>query len=317
MSTPKAPQAKPKQGNQNFDLDADKTGLTEMPSITKLLARKSMAPIPAKVTTLAPGGTQTASKSLAAHAAPTQPVKAPVAPIKAPVPPLQAKPQAVPAARPTAPIPAARPAALPQALAPIAVQQPTAAPPPPSERTGMIVMPARRSNTRSQAQDLLVWDRATLQSSPDSVAQALSQLMGRGLGMALYLAHHLAGSGNTIPVFKAQACFGPGPKQVLWKGLSWNPALTPTLWQQLSMTGAVELTPPDTGTNVTSERNMVRTAFGIDSNEYLVVARVGPPNAPKGMLGLVSTKSFLSEVQKVLMLLAAGSGQTGSIKKAS
>jgi hypothetical protein len=314
MADPKSPNNKAVK--PGFDLDAEKTGLTEMPSITKLLARKPMNVMAPKVKSI--NVTQTAGKALPADPAPpvnaspavaahpkTSPAAvAPAAPkSSAPVP---AAPKAAPAA------PVSKPPVAPVAAA--AIPNPLA--PPPSERTGMIVMPTRRS-TRGQTQDLQIWDRAALQTSPDAVCQALTQLLGRGLGMALFLAHHSAGGANAIPIFKAQACYGSGSKQVLWKGLSWNPALTPTLWQQLSITGAVELTPPDTGTNVTSERNMVRTAFGIDSNEYLVVARVGAPSAIKGILAMVSARSFLTEVQGVLMLLAAGSGKTGAIKKAS
>ena len=149
------------------------------------------------------------------------------------------------------------------------------------------------------------------------MAQAISQLIESGLTSALFIEATDHGTPTESPQFKASAAFAPMSKETLWAGLVWTPAVAPKIWQQLLTLSYVDLTPPETMTVVTSDRNTVRTAFAVDSNEYLILARIGPADDPRGLLALVSSKSIVAELQSILMLLTSSVPRDKYIKTAA
>lgn len=221
-----------------FTLDSEKTGVLEMPSITRLLNRKSLK---------SSSSSKTAEKKPEKNA---EDIKSTSQPLQ-----LQTK------------------------------------------------QARRRSNSTPK---LLVWNRSDLASSADPMAQALSQLLEKGLQSAVFLAAPPEeDTPSTIPELKASACLQPGAKSAIWRGLKWNPAMLPHLWRQLSTVGFIELPPPETATVATSDRNVSRTAFGVDSTEWLSLALIGPAHECRGILAMVSLQSLLGEIQSRLILLSS------------
>jgi hypothetical protein len=69
--------------------------------------------------------------------------------------------------------------------------------------------------------------------------------------------------------------------------------------------GAVEIPPPGTMTNMESSRNVVRSAFGCASMEWLTLVRVGPQNSCRGVLALVSNQSIFQAIEASKAWLSA------------
>lgn len=185
-----------------------------------------------------------------------------------------------------------------------------------NESTGVIVLPARRGGSRAVATGIKIWNPGDIKTSQEPLLQVVSQLVERGMTGALYLSYQLTEGPSAAPIFRAAAGFAPGSKPQLWTGLTWNPALTPTLWKLLSMSGSFELTPPEGNTQATNERSAIRTAFGVDHTEYLVIALVGSPAMPFGMLATLSTKPFAAEVQRLTPQLSRMQPPAQGLKRA-
>jgi hypothetical protein len=78
----------------------------------------------------------------------------------------------------------------------------------------------------------------------------------------------------------------------LWSGLCWNPKVTPEASQIFLNEGWLELQPPGTKTNITSARNVIRGAFGVLPSETLTLIRVGPAQQATGVLAIFSFGSL-------------------------
>ncbi len=149
---------------------------------------------------------------------------------------------------------------------------------------------------------LTIWDRSTLTHSHDPMAQALLALLEKGATSALFLS--LAPSQTqSQPTLKSSATLNPGNKKDLWTGLNWNSSITPEVWTGIQQVGYVELSPPGTQTVQTSARNVLRSAFGVGSDEWIYLVRVGPIQSCRGIVAIVSKKTILLDLKSQLSLL--------------
>ena len=163
---------------------------------------------------------------------------------------------------------------------------------------------ARRADRKAVA-ELIQWDLAKLKTGKDPLGQGLAQLFAKGVTSALFLAIQPPPEGSPVPHFLASAAVLPKDKLGLWAGLKWDPTVVPELWNYFIRAGQVELSPPGTMTNITSNRNVVRGAFGVDKDEWLMLVRVGTADSCRGVVALLAPKSLLPAVTAALPLLQA------------
>ncbi len=152
----------------------------------------------------------------------------------------------------------------------------------------------------SLGQDLIEWTDPVLASEADPMGKGLLILAKKGMTSALFLALASATKNTNLPNFVGSAAYAAKQKKSLWSGIQWNPALVPSVWNALVKNGHVELGPPGTNTNIKSNRNIVRAAMGIHQEEWLILVRVGPENACRGILALVSEKSLVSSLPEAI-----------------
>lgn len=163
-------------------------------------------------------------------------------------------------------------------------------------------LPSRRNQATQP--ELLTWDLNALKNAGDPLGQALSVLMSDGVIHALFLAPSPI-PGKALPDFVAKAAVQAGEKLSFWKGLKWDPLIIPEVWNAFAKLGVLEFPPPGTVTQLQSHRNLMRSAFGIQAEEHLVLIRIGPVDASRGILALVSKMSVIDTLQKVLPQLHA------------
>jgi hypothetical protein len=152
---------------------------------------------------------------------------------------------------------------------------------------------------------ILIWDAQILKSGSDPLGKGIVEMLRKGASSALFLAITPPPAGSPTPHFVSTAAVLPQDKLTLWTGLKWDPTVVPELWNYFVKAGTAELSPPGTLTNQASTRNVVRTAFGVRRTEWLLLVRVGSPQACRGVIALISTQSLMSEVSSVLPLLTA------------
>jgi hypothetical protein len=133
----------------------------------------------------------------------------------------------------------------------------------------------------------------------------MTKLMDIGIQRALFLATGPASSGNAAPVFQASAALAEDDKIELWTGLKWDPAVAPDTWNLFVKGGLVELSPPSTQTNVKSNRNVIRAAFGVGKGEWLLLIRAGSAQKCRGVLAVVSSRPILNEIPQAASLIAS------------
>jgi hypothetical protein len=169
------------------------------------------------------------------------------------------------------------------------------------------VQPASRRGDRKPAAELVQWELPRLKAGIDPLGQGLAQLFDKGVSAALFLAITPPPPGSPVPHFLASAAVLPrgADKTELWTGLKWDPTVVPELWNYFIRAGMVELSPPGTMTNITSNRNVVRGAFGVGKDEWLILVRAGTADSCRGVVALISRKTILPAVNSVLSLLQA------------
>jgi hypothetical protein len=148
----------------------------------------------------------------------------------------------------------------------------------------------------------VIWDNTNLSSSQDPLAQGLTKLLVKGATSALFLRIGAPEGGSKVPVFWAKSAVSPKHRMEIWTGLKWDPALVSDMWRHFVREGFIELTPPATRTNERSNRNMVRGAFGVAKDEWFTMVRVGPANACRGVIAIVSTNTLRPDLDKLLPL---------------
>jgi hypothetical protein len=152
---------------------------------------------------------------------------------------------------------------------------------------------------------LIVWDLGKLKRSSDPLGKALAHLMESGAKSALFLTIAPPPPGSPVPHFFGTAAVTPSTRQPIWTGLKWDPTLIPEMWNHFVRAGFVELPPPGTMTSVESARNVVRGAFGCVSSEWLTLIRIGPQNSCRGVAALISEHTLAGAAAQVQSLLTS------------
>jgi hypothetical protein len=169
-------------------------------------------------------------------------------------------------------------------------------PPPPTVKRG-----GRRSASSPQ---ILTWKLDKLSRSADPLAKGLLHLFGNGAKAGLFLAITAPPAGALLPHFVATAAIGGEGKLAVWTGLRWDPAVIPEMWNKFVQSGFFEVPPPGSMSAPTSQRNVIRAALDVSETEWLLLVRVGPPNACRGVLALISTQSIVSALAPALALVS-------------
>lgn len=195
-------------------------------------------------------------------------------------------------------------------------------PPPfkPPVQEAPVVQPAalKPQASRKASATLVLWDLSVLKASNDPLAQGLSQLFTTSkFSSALFLSITPPPAGSPVPHFVGTAALIPQEsrkeKKALWAGVRWDPTLIPEVWNHFVKTGMLELSPPGTMTHISSHRNVLRGALGAKPEEWLTLVRVGPVNACRGVLALVSKQSVLADVLKAFPVLAQSPSQKAKV----
>lgn len=304
-----------------FTVDSENTGLTEMPSITRLLNRKKL------------NKSNTYKETPAEKKPPSPP---PTPPQKTPPPPaieeqlFDLEPEAKPEDPPENPkkdspdeinlsdpsggfeIELSGSDSSPQETPPPTPQVPKKedlkselkpSPPAPSESTPVLKKAPIKPKETGLKKRLILWDKNLLEKNPDPLAKGLVQLLKNGVNGVVFLAIVAPPEGSPVPHFVGTAAHASPDRLSLWNGIHWDPTVVPDLWNKFVNLGIAELGPPGSETLKTSNRNVVRAAFGVNSDEWLTLVRTGPQHACRGVLALISNDSVQSAIQAALPLL--------------
>lgn len=145
-----------------------------------------------------------------------------------------------------------------------------------------------------------------MKKGSDPLGKGIARLMEKGATSTLFLSIFPPPPGFKIPQFTATATSRPEQLLTLWTGLRWDPNKSPEIWDVLSKAGTIEFSPPGTYTQLESQRNVIRSALGVQAEEWLLLVRVGTTAACRGIVIFLSKKSLLLEVKSVLSLLQQG-----------
>lgn len=148
------------------------------------------------------------------------------------------------------------------------------------------------------------WDSKTLKNTKDPLAEGIAFLLENGANSALFMALIPPPPQSPVPHFETRALAGDRSKEDLWTGMKWNPEIVPHVWNSFIRPGLIELSPPGTQTDQMSQRNVMRGALGLRMDEFLVLVRVGPEDACRGALAVVSKKSMVLAIEVAMKFLA-------------
>ncbi|HUP58404.1 MAG TPA: hypothetical protein VM598_13180, partial [Bdellovibrionota bacterium] len=162
---------------------------------------------------------------------------------------------------------------------------------------------ASRRAKREEAKPPITWTAEMLRKGSDPLGKGLSCLLDRGATHALFLAIAPPAPGGKLPQFVSAASTQISRDRIaLWTGLKWDPSSAPAVWSQILKGGYIELPPPGAVTNIGSGRNTIRAAFGMSRDEILLLIRVGPVSACRGVLAVFSEKSLIMDLTPILTL---------------
>lgn len=167
------------------------------------------------------------------------------------------------------------------------------------------IQKSQRKNSVKPAENLVLWDLLSLKNSTDSLGKALSYLFEKGASSGLFLAITPPPQGSSVPLFLSTAAIEPQDRLNLWTGLQWDPRILPEVWNFFLKIGIVEFAPPGTMTNIMSNRNVIRGAFGVSQEEWLSLLRVGEINACRGVVALISKTSLQLPLRQALRMMNA------------
>lgn len=171
----------------------------------------------------------------------------------------------------------------------------------PTESVSTNSQPQIRKSSRKgkKKSSLILWDKTLLQKSTDPLAKGILSLLEGKYRDILFLAIAPPPRGSSLPIFLGTAAVNEANLKELWDGIRWDPRLVPELWESFKQTGLIELAPPGEVTDSNSNRNIVRSAFGIHAHEWLTLLRAGPTRSCRGILAIVSSKPIGSLLQQV------------------
>jgi hypothetical protein len=259
--------------------EVEREAATEMISRSSLSSSPSVAEI-----TLEPPLESLSSSS-------DSPLTAP--PTEVPVFAIQVEPEAL-SAQPS------QPPQPPQMQPPRPPQKPSSLP-----STGAPRIQAAPRRSAKAVQKLIQWELTQLRAGKDPLGLGIAVMLQKGAVSALFLSITQPTQPSPVPLFISTAAVQPQNKLALWTGLSWDPRVAPEMWNQFVKTGVIELGPPSENTNQGSNRNILRTAFGINPNEWLILIRVGPEVRCRGVVALISNKSILAELNSAKTYFSA------------
>ncbi len=270
-----------KENTTSFTVDGEVTGINEMPSVTRLLNRKSLklgqAAKPAK--------SKTANTSVAIETASGEASAIPV---------------------PSAAIELSPPLDSTQVIIQQAEAPQPQSKPEPVKLAKVISLSTRASSRRTPStQTLVTWERTKLAQTKDPVATSITLLFEKKKLVAALL---LPSQGANR--FVANAMIALNQQRLtpsLWSGLCFDNTIVPEVWKLFTAEGWVELPPPGTKTSITSARNVLRGAFGIKQDETLNLFRVGPAAKITGILACITSGSVSTEVKQLVKMLSVAS----------
>lgn len=155
-----------------------------------------------------------------------------------------------------------------------------------------------------QTENLAMWELSKLKHGSDPLGKALVYLFEKGATNALFLSISPPPQGSTVPLFLSSAALEPKERKTLWIGLQWDPRVVPEVWNFFLKTGVVEFAPPGTMTNVMSNRNVIRGAFGVEQDEWLSLLRVGELSACRGVAAIISKSSLQLPLRHALRIIS-------------
>lgn len=187
------------------------------------------------------------------------------------------------------------PLSIPLSAAPETAQAETALP---------SIQPSKRNRAKKAATVLARWKRESLSNSSDPIGRAASILLPAGATDLLFLSRHPLAKGDSFSVV-ATAAFTDNPQFIAcWSGLKWAPDVVPELWKELISKGVVQLAPPGEKTLPSSERNVIRAAFGVRQEDWMIVLRSGTAEQARGILVVLSKGNLMEKMREVLPLLS-------------
>jgi len=300
MALPKKSE-NPELPNPSFTVDNERTSLVDVPSVTKLLNRKSLEDRYKKegLKSVTPPPTPPPPMVQSVAPAPSTPEQQPaevheIQIVESPPPEMSVESKSDPTDLSGEGTHFELPPPSPPHL-----EEPQH---PESSSIAPVIQLSQRKQ-RVTSSELIVWTLPQLQSSSDRLGQAIHQLIEKGATQALFLGIVPPSPNSKAPRFEAKAVVQAEDKLHLWTGLTWDPSLIPAIWNYFIKTGQLELSPPGQQTNVISNRNMLRGAFGIAGGEYLTIVRVGPAQKCRGVIALVSNQSILQNILDVMRIL--------------
>lgn len=156
---------------------------------------------------------------------------------------------------------------------------------------------------RRMPERLLKWQTSQLETATDPIAKGLKHLLTAGAKEALFLTISKETKDARLPSFRASAAFADRPKLVQWTGLKLDTSSFPEIWDSLKKTKHIILGPPGTKTNAESTRNLLRTVFVVESEDYLILFRTGAPAACRGVLAIIAASPMPDAVPEAIKLL--------------
>jgi hypothetical protein len=173
--------------------------------------------------------------------------------------------------------------------------------PPPVKDKGHTVQPSLRRRAQPKTKRPKRWDLMELRTSIDPVEKGLWILLQNGATSAVFLAIRapLPG-GNPTPHFLSTQAIGTSQHLRTWNGLKWDPIVVPETWNRFVKDGFVELSPNES-------HNAIRTAFGVQADEWITLFSIGPQKSCRGIIAVISRKSIASLHAEVRPLFSAPS----------
>ncbi len=160
-----------------------------------------------------------------------------------------------------------------------------------------IVPSTRASRPQSSTIPLTLWTKSQIQTSTDPVQVAVNKLLKLGAQSALFLSLQET---RTSPRLTVTAALGSQLDQALWKGLKWDTSWTAQVWPTVSRSGMIEIRPDEPQVPVAA----FRLAFGLRSDQWLSLLRVGNSSHCAGVVVIISNTSLQEHLPEIRSQLA-------------
>ncbi len=154
-------------------------------------------------------------------------------------------------------------------------------------------------------QNLILWDFEKLATGADPLGKGIAFALQKKAIGALFLAILPQEPEAPAPKFVSTAAVLGESKLRIWTGLNWDPTVVPEMWNQFVKAGYVDLPPPGSFTQANSHRNIIRGAFGILQTEWLLLVRAGSATQCRGIVAFVTSESIVPKITEILSLIAS------------